>query len=186
MGHRERVNSGRVYVPSHSHIYTKDGTPQDLAVTLSIHNVSIERELVIDEVKYYGTSGKLLEEYLAKPIVLAPLQTVEYFVPIQDRRGGSGANFVVGWHADSPVVRPLVEAVMVHTQGPQGFAFVSTGIEIPLDAELPKEEAQEDAGDGEPATPEPAQPEPAQAKPTEPEPADSADAADPGAAEGEK
>lgn len=142
LGEHERVNSGRVYVPTHSHIYTGEGTAEDLAVTLSIHNVSLERDLVIDEVRYYDTSGKLLQEYLEAPVVLAPLETVEYFVPAKDRRGGSGANFVVGWHADSPVVRPHVEAVMVRTGGPQAYAFATRGIPIRNDAALPDTQAE--------------------------------------------
>jgi hypothetical protein len=139
----QRVASGRLYVPTYSHIYVLDGEAEDMAVTLSIRNVSIDHEVVLDRVTYYDTHGKLLQEYLQGSIVLAPLETAEYFVATRDRRGGSGANFVVSWHADSPVVRPLTEAVMVRTEGSRAFAFSTRGIDIRNDAALPAVAAPE-------------------------------------------
>jgi hypothetical protein len=122
----------------YSHIYVEEGGPADLAATLSIRNVSTERSLLLTSVRYYDTSGVLIEDYLDKEVALGPLETVEYFVHEADQRGGSGANFIVDWHAESPLVRPLVEAVMVRDRaGNQAYAFSTRGIEIPETSALP-------------------------------------------------
>ena len=132
------MRAGRIYVPIYSHIYVEEGAPTDLAATLSIRNVSTERTLLLTAVRYYDTSGALIEDYLDKEVALGPLETVEYFVREDDRRGGSGANFIVDWHAESPLVRPLVEAVMVRDRaGNQAYAFSTRGIEIPETSALP-------------------------------------------------
>ena len=133
-----RARSGRIYVPIYSHIYVDEGEAEDLAVTISIRNVSTERSLVLNMVAYYDTSGKLIEDYLDTDVVTGPLETIEYFVRVTDRRGGSGANFIVSWRADSALVKPLTEAVMVRTRtGNQAYAFTARGIEIPESAVLP-------------------------------------------------
>lgn len=133
-----RVRAGRIYVPVYSHIYVEEGGPADLATTLSIRNVSTERSLLLTSVRYYDTSGALIEDYLDKEVGVGPLETVEYFVREADRRGGSGANFIVDWRAESPLVRPLVEAVMVRDRaGNHAYAFSTRGIEIPETSSLP-------------------------------------------------
>ncbi len=133
-----RAVSGRFYVPIYSHIYVDEGEAEDLAVTLSIRNISTENPLVLNMVSYYDTSGKLIEDYLGADVVIGPLETIEYFVRVTDRRGGSGANFIVSWRGDSPMVKPLIEAIMVRTRtGNQAYAFTTRGIEIPDSAALP-------------------------------------------------
>jgi len=139
-----RVTAGRYYVPTYSHIYVREGIAEDLAVTLSIRNVSVNRELVLDSVHYYDTGGKLLENFMDSRGTLRPLETVEFFIPTNDRRGGSGANAIVSWHADSPIVPPLVEAVMVRSiSANQAYSFTTRGIEIPTDVALPEQPAPE-------------------------------------------
>lgn len=147
---RPRASGGRIYVPTYSHIYTDEGVAEDLATTLSIRNVSTNRQLVLDDVRYYDTSGALIEQFLDTPAVLKPLETVEFFVRSRDRRGGSGANFIIGWHAEEPTVRPLTEAVMVRTVGTRGYAFSTRGIEIRSDSDLPKTSAADPAKTPEP------------------------------------
>jgi len=133
------VSEGRLYLPLYSHIYTRDGSADDLAITISVRNVSTERALVLESVLYYDTSGKLIENFLKTEAELKPLETVEFFVPTDDRRGGSGANAIAAWHADAPVLRPLVEAVMVRAVGAnQAYAFSTRALEIPYDAPMPK------------------------------------------------
>jgi len=139
----ERVESGRIYVPMYSHVYTRSGETQDLAVTVSIHNVSVERSLVLESVRYYDTRGKLLEEFVDEASMLEPLETVEFFVPTDDARGGSGANVVVTWGADAPMVAPLVEAVMVQWgQTNRAFAFTTRGLEVSREGTLPDEQSE--------------------------------------------
>ncbi len=46
---------------------------------------------------------------------------------LRDRRGGSGAKFIVEWVAQTSVSEPIVEAIMISTAFQQGISFVSPG-----------------------------------------------------------
>ena len=117
-----------VFVPAYSTIRLGSGKGKvDLATTLSIHNTSEERPLILLRVDYFGTTGNLLHRYLSDPIAIRPLGSVQTFVPAEDTRGGTGANFVVEWAANGQITEPLIEAVMVGTLGAQGFSFTSRG-----------------------------------------------------------
>ena len=117
-----------VYVPAYSSIRLGSGRGKvDLATTLSIHNTSEQVALVLLRADYFDTSGTLIHRYVAEPIAVRPLGSVEAFVPAEDTRGGTGANFVVEWAAEQPISTPVVEAVMVGVIGTQGFSFVSRG-----------------------------------------------------------
>lgn len=117
-----------VYVPAYSSIRLGSGKGKvDLATTLSIRNTSQETALVILRADYFDTSGALIHSYVRDPIAVRPLGTVEAFVPAEDKRGGSGANFLVEWAADGPITEPLIEAVIVGNSGTQGYSFVSRG-----------------------------------------------------------
>ena len=94
---------------------------------LVVHNTSEKSPLVLLRVDYFGTAGNLLHRYLAGPIAIRPLGSAETFVPAEDTRGGTGANFVVEWAAEGEITEPLIEAVMVGTLGAQGFSFTSRG-----------------------------------------------------------
>ena len=89
-----------VYVAAYSSVRLGGGKGKvDLATTLSIHNTSEERPLIILRVDYFGTAGNLVHSYLSDPIAIRPFGTVEAFVPAEDTRGGTGANFIVEWSA---------------------------------------------------------------------------------------
>jgi len=60
----------------------------------------------------FDTSGHLIRSYVANPLVVRPLGTVEAFVPVEDTRGGSGANFIVEWAGEGPTTEPLIETPM--------------------------------------------------------------------------
>ena len=117
-----------VFVPAYSTIRLGSGKGKvDLATTLSIHNTSQERPLNILRVDYFDTAGNLVHSYLPKPIAIRPFGTVEAFVPAENTRGGTGANFIVEWSANGLITDPLIEAVMVGALGAQGFSFASRG-----------------------------------------------------------
>ena len=117
-----------VYVAAYSTVRLGSGKGKvELATTLSIHNTSEERPLNILRVDYFDTAGNLVHSYLPKPIAIRPFGTVEAFVPAENTRGGTGANFIVEWTADRRITDPLIEAVMVGTLGAQGFSFTSRG-----------------------------------------------------------
>lgn len=115
-----------VYVGAYSSVTLGRGKV-DFATTLSIHNTSNERALNVDRVDYFDTAGNLVHSYLPKPITIRPFGTVEAFVPAENTRGGTGANFIVEWTANGLITDPLIEAVMIGAIGAQGFSFTSRG-----------------------------------------------------------
>ena len=104
----------------------------DFSVTLSIHNASESRPLVLKRIAYFDTAGKMVESYLKTPIALKPFSTVEVFIPTTDVRGGTGANFAVDWAATGEIAEPAVEALMVGSIGSGHYAFISQGRPIKL------------------------------------------------------
>ena len=121
------VEGQTVYVPAYSHVYHENGRPHLLTITLSIRNTDQDRKIIVTSVLYYDTSGKLVKSHLEKPLILSPLATTEFLVERKDATGGSGANFIVEWHADEPVSAPIIETVMIDTSSQQGISFVRQG-----------------------------------------------------------
>jgi hypothetical protein len=120
--------SGGVYVPVYSSVSMAQGKLRaDFAVTLSVHNASETRPLVLKRLAYFDTSGKMVESYLKAPVALKPFATVEVFIGTTDVRGGTGANFVVDWAATGEIAEPVVEALMVGGVGAGHYAFISQG-----------------------------------------------------------
>lgn len=117
-----------LYVPAYSHIYAgHKQRPYLLTVTLSIRNIDPAQPLFVSSVEYYKTDGVLLKQYLTEPVRLDALASTRFIVPLQDKEGGSGANFIVKWHANARINPPVVEAVMIGTQSQQGISFTSRG-----------------------------------------------------------
>ena len=126
------LSSGQLlYVPAYSDIYVGNSErPFQLTVTLSIRNIDPIKEITVRSVKYYETKGVFIKSYIEKPVVLQPMETLRYVIPEKDTRGGSGANFMVRWHAASPVNPPIVESVMIGSRSQQGISFTSRGKEL--------------------------------------------------------
>ncbi len=123
--------SGAIYVPVYSSVAMTPGKVQaDFSVTLSVHNTSEQRPLIIRRINYYDTAGALVQAYLREPVALKPFATIEVFVPTKDVRGGTGANFVVDWAATGEIAEPVVEALMVGGIGAGHYAFISQGRRI--------------------------------------------------------
>ena len=119
-----------VYVPVYSHIYAKGGKPFLLEATLSVRNTDPNEDITIASVRYYDTNGKLIRDYLEKPMLLKPLVTKEFLVSQKEIEGGSGANFIVDWISDTKVNKPVIEAVMIGIEGQTSISFVRTGVAI--------------------------------------------------------
>lgn len=120
--------SGAFYVPVYSSVSMSQGKLRaDFSVTLSIHNASETRPLVIRRIAYFDTAGKIVETYLKAPIAMKPFSTIEVFVPTTDVRGGTGANFLMDWAATDEIAEPVVEALMVGGLGSGHYAFISQG-----------------------------------------------------------
>jgi hypothetical protein len=120
--------SGAFYVPVYSSVSMSQGKLRaDFSVTLSVHNASETRPLVLRRIAYFDTSGKIVENFLKSPIALKPFSTIEVFIATADTRGGTGANFVVDWAATAEIAEPAVEALMVGGVGSGHYAFISQG-----------------------------------------------------------
>ncbi len=124
-----KLSTGQtIYVPIYSHIYSGvKARPFDLAATLSIRNTNLKSSIELISVKYFDSEGKLVKDYLEKPIVIDAIATTRYIITEDDRAGGSGANFIVIWKSEQPVNPPVIEGVMIGTHSGQGISFVSRG-----------------------------------------------------------
>ncbi|MGY2909277.1 DUF3124 domain-containing protein [Bradyrhizobium sp. URHC0002] len=120
--------SGAFYVPVYSSVSMSQGKLRaDFSVTLSVHNASETRPLILKRIAYFDTSGKMVETYLKSPVALKPFATIEVLIAANDVRGGTGANFVVDWAATGEIAEPAVEALMVGSVGAGHYAFISQG-----------------------------------------------------------
>jgi hypothetical protein len=120
--------SGAFYVPVYSSVSMSQGKLRaDFSVTLSVHNTSETRPLVLKRIAYFDTAGKMVESYLKSPVALKPFSTIEISIAANDVRGGTGANFVVDWAAAGEIAEPAVEALMVGSVGAGHYAFISQG-----------------------------------------------------------
>jgi hypothetical protein len=123
-----------IYVPVYSHIYHQDQQDRqdqqkifNLAATLSIRNTDLTKPIIITSVRYYDSNGKLVKQYLERPIELSAIASTDYVVNKTDTSGGLGANFIVEWVAQTEVSEPVIEAVMIGTDFQQGISFISPG-----------------------------------------------------------
>ena len=101
-----------------------------MTAILSIRNTDPKRAVTLTQVDYYDSQGQKIRNYLPKPLTLKPLGSTRFIVAESDRRGGSGASFLVRWQAEAKVNPPLVEGVMIGASGQQGISFTSRGVAI--------------------------------------------------------
>jgi hypothetical protein len=92
-----------------------------------VRNTDRRAPIVVAAVDYYDHDGQLVRKYLQKPVRIAPLAAMEYFVRERDTSGGQSASFVVEWVAEQSVTAPVVEAVMIGTAVSQGVSFTCIG-----------------------------------------------------------
>ncbi len=119
-----------VYVPLYSHIYADErfkNKPFLLTATLSIRNTDPAHQLTLRCVDYYDSTGKLLNNYLSKPLTIGPLGSTKYIVEESESKGGSGAKFLVSWDAETAITEPIIESIMIGTKMQQGISFISRG-----------------------------------------------------------
>jgi len=122
----------RAYVPVYSHIYTENrDRVLNLAETLSVRNTDDAKAIVISSVRYQSNTGKLIREYVPKPVLLEPMATADFVVRLDDTSGGSGASFVVEWQGSKTVNPPLIEAIMISTGSGRNLSFVCRAVDLP-------------------------------------------------------
>lgn len=125
----------RAYVPVYSHIYTENrDRVLNLAETLSVRNTDDANAIVISSVRYQSNTGKLIREYVPKPVLLEPMATADFVVRLDDTSGGSGASFVVEWQGSKTVNPPLIEAIMISTGSGRNLSFVCRAVDLPAKA----------------------------------------------------
>jgi uncharacterized protein DUF3124 len=123
-----------VYVPVYSRViyeepFKEGGQPSTamFSTMLSIRNVDTTNSIFVRLVLYYATEGKLISEEKSAERNLAPLETESIFISYRDKSGGTGANYIVVWEADTPVDVPIIETVNIHYVGTQMSAFTNRG-----------------------------------------------------------
>ena len=126
----EEVELQAVYVPVYSHVYSNGGRPFLVETTLSVRNTDPREPIFLSSVRYFDTTGALVQDYLPGPIQLGPLASTEFLVEKSDVSGGSGANFIVVWAAETPVNEPMIEAVMIGFHGGNSISMIRPGTPI--------------------------------------------------------
>jgi hypothetical protein len=125
-----------LYLPIYSHIWHGDfdrtGEPAKtlVSISVSIRNTDPANAIRVSSAQYYDTKGRKLKEYVPSPRTIAPMGTYELFIQRSDDSGGSGANFLISWSADTAVNPPIVEGV--HANLPAGRSIVFTTSARPL------------------------------------------------------
>jgi len=112
-----------VYIPSYSNIIG-DYQSIKLRANLIIHNTDQVHAITIVRIDNYDTDGKMVEQYLSKPVELKPLAATRITIK-NPKKGdeGAGANFIVQWKSENKVTEPIVECIMVGSLGNQGHTF---------------------------------------------------------------
>ncbi|WP_172826942.1 DUF3124 domain-containing protein [Flammeovirga sp. SJP92] len=115
------------YVSAYSNLYYRSAkTNAYCTVVLSIRNTSLTESIYVDKVDYYDSYGELLSKFVMDTNKLRPLETREFVVEYSDQEGGSGANFIVNYGAQSELKDlPIIEAVSIGHVGNNGFAITS-------------------------------------------------------------
>lgn len=138
----EELSTGQaLYLPVYSHIWfgdrignTMQPATTPLSALVSIRNTSLKKSIRILSARYYSTEGKLLKEYLNKPVAIGAMGTLELFVERKELEGGSGANFVIQWDADAATNPPVIEAVHADIkEGNHALTFITTAHPIQPD-----------------------------------------------------
>lgn len=120
-----------LYLPVYSHIWHGDRvvnkryplkTP--VSVLVSIRNTNLKTPVRLYSARYFNTTGKLLKQFVASPVMIEPMGTHELFIEKQETQGGSGANLVIQWDAETAVNAPIVEAIHAEIKGHSTFTFV--------------------------------------------------------------
>ncbi len=122
----------RVYVSSYSVVHVEPGKePVPLSITLSIRNTDLATPIYITKLKFVDTEGTIVRSLPDEQVFkIAALGTAETLVRERDLVGGSGANFLVEWVAESSVSPPQIEALMIGRERNQGISFLAEGTTI--------------------------------------------------------
>ncbi|MEI6143006.1 MAG: DUF3124 domain-containing protein [Mariniphaga sp.] len=114
------------YVPIYSDIYHLDGRQRFLlTATVSIRNISLQDSAYLLTARYNDSYGKLLRFIVERPILLKPLESIEFVIEDKEDKGGAGASFIIDWGSSIYSKQLLIQAVMIGTAGQQGISFTT-------------------------------------------------------------
>ncbi len=143
IAHTEEMPVSRgqlLYLPIYSTIWHGDthslkGEPMksNMSALVSIRNTSLKTPIRIISARYFNTDGKLLKEFVSAPKTINAMGTLELFIEKSESEGGSGANFLIQWEAESATNAPIVEAVHIDNQASRPYSFVTTARVIQKD-----------------------------------------------------
>lgn len=124
------LESKFTYLPIYSEVYSRSNEDtRNLTATVSIHNMNLNDSLFIMKADYYNSDGEHVRSYIEDPIFLRPMETADIVIHEMDNSGGTGANFLIEWkRSDSLFNTPLIEGVMISTNGQQGISFTTRGV----------------------------------------------------------
>jgi Protein of unknown function (DUF3124) len=121
-----------LYLPIYSHIWHGDTHPMKgapmkayMSALISIRNTSLKTPIKVISARYYNTDGKMLREFVSPAKTIGPMGTLELFIEKSESQGGSGANFIIQWEAESDTNAPIVEAVHIDNQANRPYSFVT-------------------------------------------------------------
>ena len=118
-----------VYIPVYSSLsYASGRVAVELSAQLTIRNTDSQRSIILESVKYFDGSGKLLRDELREAQSLGPMATTSFLVRKSDSEGGVGANYLVRWRSQESVSEPLMEAAMADLSSSHSLAFTSRGV----------------------------------------------------------
>ena len=128
--HDAKSTGQTVYLPIYSTIAHWSPRTMDLTITLSVRNVDPKLPVTLNSVDYFDTDGRKKKSMLAEPKLLPPYGSTQFIIKRDEFRGDVGANAIVSWQSNSPTMPPLVEAIMIGSDGSQAYSFASRGIVI--------------------------------------------------------
>lgn len=131
-----------VYVPVDSHAYQKDGKKLPLLATLVLRNPNRSGSLIVKKVDLYGQDGKRIRRVTEEAFELRPFSSVEFLATAEEDqsphrsrdedealdpgaeegrtwrpRNATPSHFIVQWGTTDGATAPLVETVMVDSEG---------------------------------------------------------------------
>lgn len=120
---------GIVYVSTYGGPATSIGY-LGFTITLTIHNTSLDQTLTVPTVIYVNREGAPQRDFLSSPLRLGPLASKNFSLQPKTFAEGNGAAFIVKWEGPESIPDPLIEALMLTTEGQQGISFITRGQEV--------------------------------------------------------
>lgn len=117
-----------LYMPVYSNMPRfKDSAKSDMSAFVAFHNTDFKYKVRLQKVQYFDSKGKMVHDFLEdEKKFVGPLETCNFTVPYYDQ-GGTGANFLIEWMADTAVSEPLVESITLSLKNYNSVSILSNG-----------------------------------------------------------